>query len=256
MGTIGKWGHYLFEQFLLKLPFDKFIGVSKSTTSNLLQAGITSHRVSTIYNGLVYDDFTPMQSLSKPQREDYIFTYFGRLGISKGLDLLLPAAIDICQKYPNAKLQLIIPKVPEPFLNNIKSTIQSSILKDHTILQHELSFEELKHTLVQSDCVVIPSYSEGFCFAAAECIAMGVPIISSDQAALKEVVSGQFIKMQDFSKNALIDAMEKAYNGKWEYTPIKKFELATTIQQYKNLYRELLGIKSQESSTTSLKSDA
>lgn len=239
MGKIGQWGHYLFEQFLLKLPFDKFIGVSKSTSKNLIKAGIPSDRVLTIYNGLDYSEFKDVEPSNKKERSPFIFTYFGRLGISKGLDLLLPAAIDFFHNYPDAKLQLIIPKIPKPFLNRVQDSIQSSILKDHAFIKHELPFNELKQVLVNSNCVVIPSYSEGFCFAAAECVAMRVPIISSDQAALKEVVSGQFIKMKDLSKKALLEAMEKAYLGEWEHSTPKRFELKETIEQYKDLYQSL-----------------
>ena len=63
MGSLGKWGHYLFEQFLLKLPFDKFIGVSKSTSRNLINAGVSSERVTTIYNGLDYSEFIGKRSI-------------------------------------------------------------------------------------------------------------------------------------------------------------------------------------------------
>jgi len=162
------------------------------------------------------------------------------------LDLLIPAAQQICSEYPNMRLQLIIPKVPKPFLDKILTTINNSALKDCTIIKQELSFEVLKQTLVQSDCVVIPSYSEGFCFAAAECIALGVPIISSDQAALKEVVSGQFIKMEEFSVTFLIKAMEAALAGNWETTPIKHFLLTDTIAQYKALYDSLMQVNKQQ----------
>ena len=239
MGTIGQWGHYLFEQFLLKLPFDYFIGVSHSTSDNLIKAGVSPNRVRTIYNGLNYEEFSIKRDTETLSDKPFTFTYFGRLGISKGLDLLLPAAQHIRQQQATIRLQLIIPKVPTTFLDKILKVVNTSVLKDCTLILHELSFQDLQQTLVQSDCVVIPSYSEGFCFAAAECIAMGVPIISSDQAALKEVVSGQFIKMETFSIEALIKAMEAAIEGNWQRTPIKKFELVDTIEKYKSLYLEL-----------------
>ena len=44
--------HYLFEQMLLKLPFHKFIGVSKTTSSRLIESGVSSKRVHTILNGI------------------------------------------------------------------------------------------------------------------------------------------------------------------------------------------------------------
>ena len=87
-----------------------------------------------------------------------------------------------------------------------------------------------------SHCVVIPSYSEGFCFAAAETIALGTPVISSGKGALKEVVSGKFIEMESFDKQDLFSALEKAYHGAWTSKPIKHFELKTTVKNYLALY--------------------
>ena len=78
--------------------------------------------------------------------------------------------------------------------------------------------------------------ARAFVLPAVETIALGIPLISSNQAALKEVVSGQFIKMEDFSVEGLVIAMEKAKMGKWETSTITKFELSDTIHNYKKLY--------------------
>ncbi len=240
MGKIGKTIHYLFEQLLLKLPFHHFIGVSESTTNNLIKAGIKKEKVSTIYNGIDYSDFQLETTAKVIKNNKFTYTYFGRLGISKGLDLLMEAIPFIKEKHPESQLQLIIPKVPLDFLNKVSAFITENKLEDYIILKHHLSFEVLKKSIAASDCVIIPSYSEGFCFAAVETIALGTPLISSDQTALREVVSRQFIKMKDFSVAALVDAMDKAKKGEWSRSPMKKFELSDTIEQYKKLYHRIL----------------
>lgn len=240
MGKVGKITHKLFEQFLLKLSFNHFVGVSNSTSTNLVKAGVKREKVSTIYNGIDYTEFQDSISspIQKPKR--FTYTYFGRLGISKGLDLLMEAIPVIKSKYPGSQINLIIPKVPVSFLEKIKVFVQQQQLTDYVILKHHLSFETLKNEIRASHCVIIPSYSEGFCFAAVETIALGTPLISSDQTALKEVVCGQFIKMNDFSVDSLVSAMEKAKQGQWEKTPIRKFELKNTIEQYIQLYQQIL----------------
>ena len=108
------------------------------------------------------------------------------------------------------------------------------------MLKHHLPFETLKQSIATSDCVIIPSYSEGFCFAAVETIALGTPLISSNQTALKEVVSGKFIKMDNLSVAALVTAMDKARKGEWSKSPIKQFRLSDTIAAYKKLYGHIL----------------
>ena len=240
MGKVGKMVHYLFEQLLLKLPFHHFIGVSQSTSNNLIKAGIKKEAVTTIYNGINYADFQINSLGHSAKNHKFTYTYFGRLGISKGLDLLMKAIPIIKEKHPNSQFQLIIPKVPINFLNNILSFIVANELENYVLLKHHLSFDELKEAITNSNCVVIPSYSEGFCFAAVETIALGTPVISSNQTALKEVVSGQFIKMTEFSVESLVIALDKAIKGKWSKSPIKRFELSDTIEQYKKLYHHIL----------------
>ncbi len=240
MGKVSKIVHNLFEQFLLKLPFNHFVGVSKSTSTNLVKAGIKKERISTIYNGIDYTEFQGATLPAIQKHNKFTYTYFGRLGISKGLDLLMEAIPIIQSKFPDSQVKLIVPKVPNSFLKKIEDFIQQQQLTNYVILKHHLSFEALKKEIKASHCVVIPSYSEGFCFAAVETIALGTPLISSDQTALKEVVSGQFIKMDEFSVDSLVVAMKKAKQGEWEKTPIKKFELKETIKQYIQLYQRVL----------------
>lgn len=237
-GKIAKWGHYLFEQFLLKLPFDHFVAVSESTANSLKQGGVSTNKISIIYNGIDYAEFSP-KAKNKSPNDIFTYTYFGRLGISKGLDILLDAATIIQKQLPNSRLKMIIPRVPTPFFNMILKNIKEKGLGKHIQLLHHLSFQDLQNELKTSDCVVIPSYSEGFCFAAVECIAMQVPIISSDQMALKEVVSGTFIKMKHHNARELAHCIQKAINNEWEKTPIKKFELSSTINNYIQLYQKL-----------------
>lgn len=240
MGKLGKIVHYLFEQLLLKLPFSHFVGVSQSTTNNLIAAGIKKSKTSTIYNGINYKDFQINSALTAIKNNKFTYTYFGRMGISKGLDLLMEAIPFIKKKYPESQVQLIIPKIPINFLNKIVSFIAENKLENYVILKHHLPFETLKKSIAASDCVIIPSYSEGFCFAAVETIALGTPLISSNQTALKEVVSGQFIKMDKLSVEALVTAMDKAKKGEWSKSPIKQFKLSDTIAQYKKLYEHIL----------------
>jgi glycosyltransferase involved in cell wall biosynthesis len=239
MGRAGKLLHYLFEQMLLRLSFDCFIGVSESTSGNLLKAGIPPHRVRTIYNGIDYQDFTEIKHPSAATSRPFIYTYFGRLGVSKGLDLLLDAAVQFRLQHPDSLLKMIVPQTPPGFFNLLLNMIEKAGLKDYIVLRHHLSFSALKQELTSSDCVVIPSLSEGFCFAAVESVALGVPVISSDQAALREVVSGLFIKMKKPDAASLVEALELAKAGKWEQTPVRTFELEDTVAAYIKLYKEI-----------------
>ncbi|MCB0520267.1 MAG: glycosyltransferase family 4 protein [Lewinellaceae bacterium] len=240
MGWLPKRLHYLFEQMLLRLDFDRFVGVSGSTSESLRKAGVPAERVMTIYNGINYQDFTETDAATAPKKNSiFTYTYFGRLGMSKGLDILLEAARLFRQQCPDSRLKLIVPTQPAGFLKQILGDIEKKGLAGHVSILHHLTFGQLKMELASSDCTVIPSYSEGFCFAAAESIALGVPVVSSGRAALKEVVSGRFIEMEDMTPGALAAALQKARVGEWRQTPLKKFELSDTIAAYENLYFQL-----------------
>ncbi|MCB0630659.1 MAG: glycosyltransferase family 4 protein [Saprospiraceae bacterium] len=239
MSRFSQLAHYLFEQLLLRLPFDLFIAVSQSTAGHLAREGVPAKRIKTIYNGLDYSEFMDRLD-TETVNEIFTYTYFGRLGISKGLDVLLNAAHILKERSVDFRLQLITPLEPEPLLAQIKKLTDEYGLKSRTIWHHHLSFTALKQVLLASDCVVIPSYSEGFCYAAAEAVALGVPVISSSQGALPEVVSGQHIFMKSFSAEALAESMYAATNGEWETRPLRRFELSETVKAYIQTYKGLI----------------
>lgn len=227
---------YTWEQLLLRLPFQYFIGVSEYTRQALIDSGIPSNKALRIYNGLEYDNFA-IYPYQPP--EHFTFTYFGRLGMSKGLELLLPAAQSLLKKHPESRFKLIVPTYPQPMFDWVQQQLDELQIRDQTILRHDLPRATLYKEISQSSCVVIPSYSEGFCFVAGEASAMGVPIVSSDRGALREVVSKSWIPMQDMTVSALSEALEQAYTEKWLNRPFRPFLLSDAVQAYIDLYRDL-----------------
>ncbi|MEM6397375.1 MAG: glycosyltransferase family 4 protein [Bacteroidota bacterium] len=227
---------YTYEQFLLRLGYDRFVAVSEATKRSLLEAGIAQNRIVQIYNGL---DYTKFEGYIHQPSAQFTYAYFGRLGVSKGLDLLLPAATRFAKIYPDSKLILIVPRRPVRMYANIQTLIAKLNLQDHIQLLHDLSDEELYQQISQVSCVVIPSYSEGFCFVATEAVGLGVPIISSGRTALKETVQGRYLEMEEQTEEALYDCLVAARVGAFEERPVKRFELGDAVKAYMRLYEEL-----------------
>ena len=238
MSKVGARLHYLFEQILLKLNFYKFIGVSNFTKNELIAQGVSPEKVCMIYNGLDYSEFK--NDKHHPSEESFTFTFFGRLGMSKGIEILLQAIEQMPSTRKKVIYQLIVPTEPKPFLNEINNIIDKLQLRNKLTIKHNLPFDQLKKAIAQSSVVIIPSYSEGFCFAAVETMAIGTPIISSGKGALAEVVSGKFIQMTELTGAQLRDAMQKALDDDWQETPLKIFELSDTVDKYISLYRNTL----------------
>lgn len=230
---LQKIAFYSYEQLILRLPFDQYIAVSAFTQQALMDAKISSHKIVQIYNGLLQEDFANYQ-WQPPQR--FTYTFFGRLGISKGLDLLLPAAATFSKLHPESTLQLIIPKQPKALFQRIVKMIAALQLENHVALYHQLSREELFDKITRSSCVVVPSYSEGFCFVAAESVALGVPVISSQRGALAEVVTGQYLPIDTFDTPGVVNALLKAKTGQWTEKPLRFFSFEVAIKDYLQLY--------------------
>ncbi|MEL6669362.1 MAG: glycosyltransferase, partial [Bacteroidota bacterium] len=107
-------------------------------------------------------------------------------------------------------------------------------------LHHDLSDQDLYQQISRSSCVVIPSYSEGFCFVAAESVGLGVPIISSGQTALAETVTGHYLEMESQTSDALYDCLVKAQKGDFNWRTPRRFELEDAVGSYVKSYEEVL----------------
>lgn len=234
---ISKTLHYLFEQFLLKCPFKRFVAVSEFTANRLIKYGIPAEKVSVIYNGIDYQKWTSTESSPLKKKDTYHFLYFGRLGISKGLDILTKAFASLAKRHPEARLTLVLPTTPKSLLTRIRDEVNAIPESQRPTIMHELPHDELKYAISAADAIVIPSYSEGFGYTAAESVAMNKNIISSGRGALREVAGGNMIEMNEHSAKGLEQAMEKAINGKWEFVSPTNFHLTDTVDQYVKLYR-------------------
>ena len=102
-----------------------------------------------------------------------------------------------------------------------------------------MPFDDLKKYISESYAVVIPSYSEGFCFVAAETMALDIPIVSSGRGALNEVITGDHIHFSPFNVTKCTMALKKAIDGEWDHTEKRKFLLSDSVDEYEKLYQSL-----------------
>lgn len=229
------WLHYIFEAFLLKLPFTKLVAVSNYTYKRLAQAGISTDKIKMIYNGLNYDEFSNIKIDHKFKR----FVFYGRLGISKGIDLIIKAVAEI-EDLHGYEFHLILSERKGDYLKELYKLRDRLNLQSTVKFVDTMPFADLKRYISESYAVVIPSYSEGFCFVAAETMALGIPIVSSGRGALSEVISGQHIHFSPFTVEKCRGAIESAIAGDWKITEPKKFLLSDSVDSYEELYQSLV----------------
>ncbi len=224
--------HQAFERWITHLGHGQFVAVSQSTATTLLTAGVPEQRVTTIYNGLVGDYHDP-----KPNPESDYFLYYGRSGYSKGLDLLIDCVYrGIWPKGPT--LKIISKNDGGVVYKKVHECAQK--YPDIITLLDPVSLDDLHSIIRGSIAVVIPSYSEGYCYAAAETVQLGVPIVHSAMAALPEVVGGYHIAMKEHSPEGLAEALKSAVAQMWTFTPPRQFPLSECISSYLQLYDKLL----------------
>jgi glycosyltransferase involved in cell wall biosynthesis len=234
---------YSYERFVLMLPFSRFAAVSGYTAASL-RPYVPARKITRIYNGIDYSHplFAAPQETRPPADAGAAphYLFFGRLGVSKGLDILAGASSILSAGGFRHKITLVLPKVPAPMFRKVKASFSAPLSAGSASIVHSLPYAQLAELAKSCTCAIIPSYSEGFCFAAAEMSAMQVPLVHTAAGALAEVASGRQIAAKDLSPQALAQAMRQAAEGRWQYAAPKKFPIADTVAGYISLYAELL----------------
>lgn len=239
LSSLQRWLYFYFEKAVAKLKFDKFVAVSNYTKGSLITAGVDYRRILTIYNGIDYDQY-PQKPIRAKKNMPFRFLFVGRAGISKGLNIL----VDAVKLLRGREVEVII-QSPDTRQFGVLARIQAVVVKkrlqDVIVFKKEkLSSRELVDLMLKVDCLVVPSYSEGFCFSAVEACAIGLPVIHSGRGALKEVVSGRYLIFDKMKPRSLALKLEKAIKGEFVSQKLNKFELATTVSKYIELYEKLI----------------
>jgi D-inositol-3-phosphate glycosyltransferase len=238
--------HRLLEKVIISLNFDKHVCVSRYTRNCLRLLGTKDDKLEVVYNGIDRELFNPVKAAGKTVRpklgvdNEFVYMYYGRAGISKGLEYLIQAVPLVSHKIPNSKLLLILGDEPQERRKLILNMIETLSVTERIILLKPVASKELPAFIASADCVVIPSLSEGFGFTAAEACAMEKPVVATDVASLPEVVSSKHILVKPRSPQALADAIEKIHKGQANYIPPKNFTWEECVAQYLAIYKSLI----------------
>jgi glycosyltransferase involved in cell wall biosynthesis len=236
LNNLQRLVYAIYERFILLFHFTKYVAVSDYTYNELGKYPFIRNRRTTILNGIDYSDFSSFWM--PPANKKFTYTFFGRLGVSKGISIMVEGAAKFNNKHEDVHFQFVLPKYPSAMRKKVLALVKEKKLTKYTF-HHELERAELDTLLLKSDCAVIPSYSEGFGYSAVECCAMGIPIISSEKGALSEVTSGKVITMKDTTAEGVNAALEMAKNNQWVQKSRKKFHLSATVKNYLKLYEEI-----------------
>lgn len=147
---------------------------------------------------------------NKLSDDDFIFIFIGRIVRDKGINELLNSFDRLTKTEQKIKLLLVGPF--EDHLDPISEESRDILKNNENII--ELGFQnDVRPFLVISDCLVFPSYREGFPNVVMQAASMGLPAIVSDINGCNEIVedgvNGLIIPVKD--TEALQDSMRKIY---------------------------------------------
>ena len=201
MNRLLGWGYRLFESLVLRLGWAHVITPSDFTRLRLPNPS----RATTIHNAVDHEFWSPSRHRARAFDAPFVYLYFGRPGVSKGVEYLLDAAELVRRERPDSRLVLILSREPAAQYRRLLPRIQA--LDEHVILLDSVPRDELPSYLLGADCVVVPSLSEGFGYSAVEAASLGCQVIATSGHATEELLGNYVTLVPPRDPHALAQAV-------------------------------------------------
>ena len=225
---------------------------------DLLQNRITSKPLKILRNGSLggveINHFNPdipeIWEKASLLRNENIFTFIfvGRLAGDKGINELIQAFIRLNKENRDTRLRLI--GWDETESDPISEASWKEIMENHAIKWHGYQ-SDVRPWILASDCLVLPSYREGFPNVVLEATALGCPCIVTDINGSNEIIthgrSGIIVPPKD--TQALYEAMKSSVDNPEMLRPMaaeakknvrEKYNRRIVYDAIKDFYRSLL----------------
>ena len=234
---------------MIKFPHDIYHCVSLYTLNSLrIKWWISDKKLHLIYNW-VDNDFWDIKKVKNSEinerknkywwKNSYLISYYGHAGKTKWIDLLVEAIPQILKENPDSKLlfNLIQSKRTDYIVDRINSMSIQLKAWDRIQVFKWFSKEDLRIFVACSDIIIAPSLAEWFGSVHSEACAMWKNLVTSNLAAIPEVVSWNTILMSPPSTKWICEAIQKIRMGNFEKIPEKKFNWDDMINNVESLYK-------------------
>ncbi len=200
-----------------------------------------SHKLSSLWSTCKKPEFVVHNGVEVPQEFPYknvrnTLLWFGRIVPEKGTADALKAAI-------HAKIGL---RVAGPICDRkyFEEEVRPLLDEKRRYIGH-YDDNELKHELGQSVGVILtPKWDEPFGLVAAEALAHGVPVLTYDRGALREIITpdtGVLVQKDDWK--ALADQIPNLFQKNrfacWKRAK-SKFSIEKMLTSYEKIYEEVI----------------
>jgi glycosyltransferase involved in cell wall biosynthesis len=200
---------------------------------------------SIIYNGVNLDRINNAMGDVHGESTGPTILSVGRLVSVKNYDTLLKAFARVRERVPDATLSLV---GEGPLRKKLKAQTVALDISDSVQFKGEISRDAVYREMFSANLFTIASFAEGYCVAAVEAMAAGLPVVVSDIPVFHEVVGdpGVFADPTDHSTfaDALTDLLgnpeRRAELGELSrHRAHHHFPLENTARGYYNIYKEV-----------------
>lgn len=228
---------------------DAFVCVSK-LVYDLQTKGLSdkeNRKFYLIYNGIDTEKFDKYNKIEKDTNK-FIIGYAGRITYNKGIDMLMKAFLHLSYRYDN--IYLHIAGGDEGYLKEVQKFIIKNKLEKK--VKYFGNIKDMEYFYKNLDLFILPSVvKEAFGLVLCEAMYCGVPVITTDSGAQKEIIDNNIngIIIQKKNLEILISKISDLYNnrnlcvrfGVLGNKKVKeKFTINICVKSILNLYKRLI----------------
>lgn len=184
---------------------DMFLCHNEKAKNCLLNEGVFAERITLIPLGV---DLTVFRAKSDYESRQCTILFVGRLVDEKGLLDLYEAFKILTHSRQDTTLQIV---GDGPLRNILQKLIQKDGLHDRVTIEHK-SYSEMPEVFHHADIFCVPSrktptWEEQYGMVFVEAMASGLPILSYDTGAIKEVVEGRGILVEEGDIKGIVTSL-------------------------------------------------
>ncbi len=184
---------------VFKYMFSKsaqIIALTQTEETAFLNLGINPLKISVIPNGVKVPVLTQRSKKRKYfrdkhhiDRDEVVSLFMGRIHPKKGIELLIKAHAKLNDDMMHGILLIVGPREDVEYFKYLHDLVEKLHLLNNVIFINTLFDEEKESCIEASDIFVLPSYSEGLPITLLEAASYGLPIITTTESGLKDLVS-------------------------------------------------------------------
>lgn len=222
---------------------DVLVCVSEAEREKLIQIyPAYEDKIEVVYNGISYTETKTLNKNYKKSRK--IFGYIGRTDYRKGILECVKAFKD-----NDAILRLACPKNDSAYVEKILTYLEGAKQQERVEFCGWCVGKRKENFLNSLDALIIPSLYEPFGYVALEAMELGLPVISSCNGGLDEILEGYQFKFNPYKEGELEEQIEKFMNASNEEIEeqqnimmknLKRFSVTRMISQYEKIFDRLL----------------